>query len=241
MYTEDPIRSIIVENEQAGLKNLVLKIERSCPDVKIVSSCDTFQKGLEEIQIQKPDLVFLDIKLDKMTGFDLLQRLTHVPFEVIITTAYPEFGVQAVRASAVDYLLKPVKDGELVAAVARAKAKMLEHLQNQKQPISRIALPTRDGLKFLSVEEILYAVADNNNTNIVLYNSKSFLVTKTLLDIEKKLFKYSFFRIHKSHLINLDYVETYRNSDHTVTMTNGDLLTVARNSRKAFKNLFENQ
>ncbi|MEM7514235.1 MAG: LytTR family DNA-binding domain-containing protein [Bacteroidota bacterium] len=234
MFYNGQIRSVIVEDELSGLKNLVLKIERSCPDVEIVSSCSTFQKGLEEIQLHKPDLVFLDIKLDKMTGFDLLQRLTHIPFEVIITTAHPQYGIQAVRASAVDYLMKPIKDDELVAAVSRVR----EKLKNQQQPISRIALPTRDGLKFILADEIIYAEADSNMTLIKLFNGKTFLVTKTLSDIEKKLSRHSFFRIHRKYLISLEYVESYTRTDHTVTMTNGDLLTVARNSREAFRNIF---
>ena len=238
MYLNGPLRCVIVEDEQAGLKNLVLKIKRACPDVEIVAECRTFDSGLEEIQLQKPDLVFLDIKLDKMTGFDLLQRLPHIAFEVIITTAHSEFkfGLQAVRASAVDYLVKPVKDAELIKAVNRARDK----IKSRQKPISRIALPTRDGLKFLMVEEILYAEADSNMTLMKLFNNREFLVTKTLADIEKKLSRHPFFRIHRKHLINLDYIESYTRTDHTVTMTNGDLLTVARNSREAFKSIFGN-
>lgn len=228
------IRSVIVEDELSGLKNLVIKIERSCPDVEIVATASTFDTAVKEIQSKKPDLIFLDIRLDKMTGFDLLQILTHIPFEVIITTAYGEYGVEAVRANAVDYLMKPIKDKELIDAVGRARNK----LKDRKQPISRIALPTKEGLKFLMVDEIVYAEAESNLTEIKLFNNRSFWVTKTLAEIEKKLARHPFFRIHRSYLINLDYIESYTRNDHTVTMTNGDLLTVARNSREAFKNIF---
>ena len=225
------IQAIIVEDEKMTLESLVLKLQAHCPFVKVLDKALTSKQAIESIQTLKPDLVFLDIQLDQMTGFDVLKQVQHVNFEVIFTTSYEEYAIEAIRANAVDYLLKPVDGAELLSAVNKA----YKSIQERSKPLSRIALPVMHGLQFTSVDEIIYCEGQGNKTEVHLFNGKSFIVVKTLKEMEAMLSRYNFCRIHRSYFINLDYIESFTRVDGgSVNMSTGVTLPVSRNRKDAF-------
>ncbi|MEM6633950.1 MAG: LytTR family DNA-binding domain-containing protein [Bacteroidota bacterium] len=225
------IQAIIVEDEKMTLESLVLKLQANCPFVQVIDKALTSKRAIESIQSLKPDLVFLDIQLDQMTGFDVLKQVQHVNFEVIFTTSYEEYAIEAIRANAIDYLLKPIDGMELLAAVNKAH----KNIQERSKPLSRIALPVMHGLQFTSVDEIIYCEGQSNKTEVHLFNGKTFTVVKTLKEMEFTLSRYNFCRIHRSYFINLDYIESFTRVDGgSVTMSNGDKLPVSRNRKDAF-------
>ena len=148
------IRAIIVEDEPTGLENLRWKIQNNCPEVQIVAECPNGESAIKAIRRHLPDIIFLDIMLGDMTGFDVLKAIKHPSFEVIFTTSYDDYAIEAIKNSALDYLLKPVEVDELTEAVAKARAKMLDHVRiNQRlaqsqQTTVKIGFPISTGKQF---------------------------------------------------------------------------------------------
>lgn len=218
------MKAIIVEDEKKGVENILLKLGRHCPDVEIISTCYTGESAITEIKDKAPDLVFLDIQLGTMSGFDVLDQLRHIHFEIIFTTSFNQYAIQAIRTSAIDYLLKPIKPEELVPAVDKARQKIIN-----SKVISRIAVPISNGFQFIAISDIIYCKADDNCTHIYKIDGGRVFVTKSLIEIEKKLPQDLFFRIHRSFLINLACTESFRTSaGGYVVLNNGIELSVSR-------------
>ncbi len=232
----NPIKAIIVEDVQTAIDNLLYKLKTNCPDVEVVASCNTSELAIREIPKMKPDLVFLDIRLDTLSGFDVLSRLQQLDFEVIFTTAYDEYAIKAFKVDALDYLLKPIDENELINAVNKARIK----IQERKLPLSRISVPISNGVRLLKPEQIIYCEADNNYTFIHLDQEKPVLITKTLKEIEKQLQGHHFSRIHKTYLVNEEYISAYTREDGGVVhLTNGKKLKLSRGRKDQFlKKLF---
>ncbi|HOY16408.1 MAG TPA: LytTR family DNA-binding domain-containing protein [Haliscomenobacter sp.] len=223
------IRTVVVEDEQAGLENLLLKIARNSPFIEVIGTYTSGEAAIEGIPKDLPDLIFLDINLGTMTGFDVLERLKDVPFEIIITTSYDQYALQAIKANALDYLLKPIDELELVQAVNKA----FKVIQAKSKTASRIAVPIKNGLKFLNTDDIVYCKADNNCTFIHLTDGKKILVTRTLNDIVQKLPEPKFFRVHRSSLINLNFVDSFSNEDGGyLIMKDKEELSVSREKKE---------
>ena len=226
------LTAVIVEDEDLGLKNLQDKIKRNCPQVNLVGICKTSLEAIRNIPIWKPELVFLDINLDNLNGFDVLDRLRYISFEIIFTTDYDQFVIDAIRANATDFLIKPINENDLVNAVHR----VWEKTKQVPQTFSRITIPTTHGFKFVNIEEIIHCEADDNRTIFHLYNKQTLRTPRNLGHIEQQLQDFNFLRIHRSHLINKDYMEEFSRRDGGfVIMTNGDRLTVAKNKFSLFK------
>ena len=218
------MRSIIVEDEEAGMENLVLKLEKYCPEVQIIATCETGETAVRAIRDKKPQLVFLDIHLGTMSGFDVLNKVKQIPFEIIFTTSHDEYTIEAIRHSAVDYILKPIRPLELKQAVDRAA----ERIQTYKQ-ISRILVPDGNNQLVLHTRKITYCIADNINTFIHSEERRPFLAVKTLKSIESMLPKDLFHRISRSAVVNLDYVEAlHRSGGGYVRMKDGKELSVSK-------------
>ena len=229
----EKIKAIIVEDEKEGLNNIIHKIGKSCPNVEIIATCENGHDAVSAIDRLNPDLVFLDVRLGNMTGFDVLDRLQHIHFEVIFTTAYDEYAIQALKLNAIDYLLKPIKLKELEEAVEKVKIQL-----DSKGAVKRISVPSGNGLRFIPVEEILYCKADDNYAEIHLQCGEKILVTKPLKYVAQRLPQDIFLRIHRSYIINLNAVKSFsRTSGGQVILNNGKELSITQNKEEFLRRM----
>jgi len=240
------ISCIIVDDEVKSRESLKILLEDFCQDVEVKALCENVAQAQEAIKVHHPDVVFLDIQLQRETGFDLLTKLKEVNFEVIFTTAYSEYAIKAFRFSAIDYLLKPIDIEELKAALAKVEkrksdtitARIEQLMQNLKSGSSdnyKLALPTADGLVFVKVHEILYCEASSNYTEITMTDSKKYIVSRTLKDYEELLVDQNFYRIHHSYVINLNAIKKYvRGDGGYVIMNNDKSLDVSKRKKDGF-------
>ena len=245
------LKAIIIDDEIHCIDTLSWQLQKYAQDVTLSG---TFQKPSEAISFikQNPvDVLFLDIEMPEMNGFELLQQVPDVNFDVIFTTAYDEFAIKAFAASAIDYLLKPISKDLLIAAIQKVVAKskpillpqqveILYGALNNKPTRKRIAVPTQDGLNFIKLSEILYCISDSNYTEIYFDDGTKLLVSKTLKEIESLLMISNFLRIHHSHLINLGKISKYiRGDGGYVVMDNNKALSVSRSRKEALLSAFE--
>lgn len=240
------LRSIIIDDEPQNAAVLKSDISMHCPLVEIISVCHSAKEGIMSIKKEKPDLVFLDIEMPWMNGFEMLEMLDEIHFSIIFTTAHDQFAAKAFRISAVDYLLKPIDATDLKEAVKKVQQKIeLQHgnanienlLRNIRQPSSqqKIALPNRDGYEFVEVAHIVYCQAEGAYTKVFLNNKKYILVSKTLGDIEELLPHDLFQRTHHSIVVNLSFVTHFVKGDGGyVKMQTGEELPVSKSKKETF-------
>lgn len=245
----DLLKAILVDDELSSLQNLQQKLKEFCPDVEVMATTQKPEEAILLIQQFKPDVVFLDIEMPRMNGFRMLDELGDHEFEIIFTTAYNHYAVDAIRISAFDYLVKPIAIKDLQQAIERltkhrqprTKDK-LEILRSSLSPVKsqeeKIAIPTGEGLEFIQIKNILHIESSSNYSRIHFLDGKSVLVTKLLKDFEDMLLPYNFYRVHNSHLINLSYIKKYiRGEGGQVIMQNGDVIDVARRKKDEFLKL----
>ena len=242
----ETLRAILVDDELSSLQNLQSKLVEFCPDVEVVATAQKPEDAILFIRQHKPDVIFLDIEMPRMNGFRMLDELGELDFEIIFTTAYNHYAVDAIRISAFDYLMKPVAIKELQNAVERLAKYRQTHTRDKldvlRQSLSptksqeeKIAIPTNEGLEFIPIKNILHIESSSNYSKIFLTDGKNILVTKLLKDFEDILEPYNFFRVHNSHLINLAYIKKYiRGEGGQVVMQNGDVIDVARRKKEEF-------
>ena len=217
------MKAIIVEDELHGLENLTAKLRLACPHVEFVGSARTAKDAVTEIKTKQPDLVFLDLHLGPANGFDILDELTYLSFQIIITTDHSEYGIQAVKAGATDYLIKPFDHKELSAAVEKAIIRKAKHPDQN----NRIAIPVSEGHRLVALNEILYVKSNNQRTLFHLFNGKVLDSPRLLRQVIENLRDFDFHRIHRSYVVNRHYVEAMSNRDGgTVTMSDGAKLPV---------------
>jgi two-component system LytT family response regulator len=251
MDADRTIRALLVDDEKHCLETLTWQLEKFCPEIEIVDVCESAEKALEILDNQKIDLVFLDIEMPHMNGFELLQRLKSIPFEVIFTTAYDMFAVKAFKFSALDYLLKPIDRDELVQAVAKVNDKkkqsilpeqldiLFQNLYNRKQTSQKIALPTMNGLEFVIADDIVHCQSEGNYTHIFLKDNARYLICRTLKETEELLSGHNFFRVHHSHTINLNHIKKYVKGDGGyVIMSNDSSVNVSRSRKEELLRIF---
>lgn len=241
-------RALIIDDEEhciEALQNLLIHDHEKF--VEVAGSAKTVREGIGAIALLRPDLVFLDVQIGEKTGFDLLRALPEINFEIIFTTAFEKFALQAIRFSALDYLLKPVDPDELDMALMKllnAKARknsadkidlLLQNTQKADGLFKKIIVPTISGFEFLEIGNIIRCESDNNYTTIYIKDKQKMLVSKTLKDFEELLSNYSFFRIHNSHLINLSYIKTYnKGKGGSVILTDGSEIEVSSRRKDDF-------
>ncbi len=234
------LRTILIDDEPDCTSLLKFELTHNCPQVEVVAVFNSSTKALEEIEILKPDLIFLDIEMPLMNGFELLEKLMPINFNIIFVTAYNQFALRAFKFNALDYIVKPFDVTELVAAVAKAEKNSLplqsqiESLQREMKgaAISKIAIPSQSGVAFIEVNEIEYAESSNNYTKLVLINKQSHIISKTLKDVQDVLEDLHFLRVHRQYIINLNHVKQfYRGENMYVVMTNGENIPVARSQK----------
>jgi len=214
------IKATIVDDEPYCCEALATLLERYCPDVKILDICYSAAAALQSISEHRPQILFLDIEMPHMNGFELLQKIPEINFELIFTTSYDQYAIKAIRFSALDYLLKPIDREELQKAVHKAVQRMLhphreqieillQKLSHPTIPINKIAIPTVEGLQMIFVESVISCLSDSNYTVLLLKNKQKIIASRTLKEIEEMLEDYSFARVHHSYLVNLNEVEKY--------------------------------
>lgn len=237
------IRSIIIEDEPEAKYMLQTLIEKYCPEVQVIGEASTVKEGVDTIKKLLPDLVFLDIEMPGEKGLKLFDYFDEVDFEVIFTTAYNQYAINALRLSALDYLLKPVDLDELRGAINQFKKKQDKQLlyqslslqlstQNNKPP-KRLVLPSKNSFIFLDIDQIMYCSADGSYTTFVC-KDKKYLVAKTMKEYADLLEDFGFIRVHRSTIVNLDYVkELIRTRPQHIIMSDGHSIPIAQ-SRTQF-------
>ncbi|MEP6683286.1 MAG: LytTR family DNA-binding domain-containing protein [Parafilimonas sp.] len=241
------IKTIIIEDEENSRVILTKILEEFFQNIEIIATCKNNLEAKEAIESLKPDLVLSDVELKHESVFTMLQQLTTIDFEIIFITGYDKYAVQAIKFSALDYLLKPFSKTELANAIQHYEQRqnkkqsmqqfdaLFHNLKHFQKDSKKIALPTANGLTIFPLNEIVYCEAEINYTNFFLTSNQKILDTKTLKEYEELLDDYDFFRVHKSFLINLHHVKHfYKGEGGTVTMSNGAVVEVSRRKKDEF-------
>lgn len=238
------LKAIIIDDEPDCVKLLSLQLKMYCPNVLVVAECTDTENALTQVKELKPDIVFLDIEMPVMNGFQLLEKLGGIHFSLVFVTAYDQFAVKAFRFSALDYLLKPIDGKDLKAAVARAEQQhwpekqqlslLKQHLHNNEKNLpDKIALPYQNGVTFTEIKNIIYCESENNYTRFFIIDGNQHMVSKTLGDIQEVLEERNFLRVHRQFLVNLDHIKKYvRGEGNYLILSNGSNIPVARNQKE---------
>jgi two-component system LytT family response regulator len=239
------IRSLIIDDEPPAREVLCKLLATSFPQVSVTGQASTIEESITLINDHRPDLLFLDIELGQENIFDMLKRLSPVSFDIIFITAHNSYAIQAIRFSALDYILKPVSKDDLTTALDRLEGRrkvsrisehlelLMHNLDPHKKTLKKIALPFESRIEVVSLNEIIHLEGDGNYTKFFLAGGKSLLVSNTIHDYEEMLKDSDFYRIHKSHLINLSHLKTYmRGEGGSVIMSDGSELEVARRRKE---------
>lgn len=241
------IKTIIIDDEQHCISRLEQLVTTHCPQLQIIGTSDNVSEGIDLIRGGKPDLVFLDIEIGVDTGFDLLRALKEIDFGIVFTTAFAQYAIQAFKFSALDYLLKPVAGDDLVLAVKRAEQRiskedtarkldvLVENMKTVNELAKKIAIHSTNGIFFVPVSEIIRCEAKINYTDIFLTGNRKFTVSRTLKEFESLLGEQHFFRIHAAHLVNLNFIKSYkRGKGGTVKLEDNTELEVSTRRKEAF-------
>ena len=245
------IKAIIIDDEVHCQETLKMLLKEFCPDVQVAEQCRSASQGLVAIEKHKPDLVFLDIEMPVMNGFEMLEQFSEIPFAIIFTTSYDQYAIKAIRFSALDYLLKPVESTELMNAVKKVQERLhlplaeqfqilLKQVQNKDHSFQKVAIPTLEGFELIPANLIIRCEADNNYTHLFLANKNRITACRTLKEIEEQLQHYSFFfRVHHSFLVNLNEISKYvRGEGGYVVMSDGSTVNVSRSRKESLLKLF---
>ncbi len=224
------ITSIIVDDEPNNIQNLQTLLQVHCPDVTVLATAQNADDGIDAIKKHKPALVFLDIQMPVKSGFDVLTAFTEPNFEVIFITAYDQYGIQAIKFSALDYLLKPINIPELKNAINKAGKKistkhkdhklenLIANIMRGQREVPKIALPTLKETRYIKVDEIVRCEASDNYTTFHTITAEQILVCKTLKEFAELLQQHGFIRTHQSHLVNIDFVKSLLKEDGGVLL-----------------------
>jgi two-component system LytT family response regulator len=244
------LKTIVIDDQEFCIEVIRDMIAEFCPDVKIEAVCQSGKEGIKAIKKFNPDLIILDVEMPEMDGFEMLKKIKNPSFEVIFTTSFDKYSIQAIRFSALDYLLKPVVAHELRSAIdrigkkqnkyfSRQSSSLFQHLHATRRPLNQVALPSSDGLIFIVVPDIIHCESDSNYTTLYLKSKEKIIVTKTLKEVENLLEGSDFFRIHHSHLININHIKKYvRGNAGYVIMSDGSHVNIARNKKDEFMEQF---
>lgn len=244
------IRTILIDDENNALEVLEILLKKYCPNVEILEKCNGGKAGIDAIEKHQPDLVFLDIEMPHINGFDVLTATKNYKYKVIFTTAYNQFAIKAFKFSAIDYLLKPIDFEELKEAVNKISSsenhttfeenlqKLMSQLQKPKE--KRIALPVNNSLQFFDFDEIIRIESESNYSHIFLMDKRKITLTKTLKEVEEKFLGQDFFRVHQSHLINLNHIDKiYKGENAYLVMKDGTQISISRHRKDEFLDLIK--
>ena len=245
------LRTLIIDDEAHIRDTLISLLKDYCPQVKIVGEANSVASGITAIRNKFPDLILLDIKMDDGSGFDLLQQIDPIKFKIIFVTAYEKHAIEAFKFSAVDYLLKPVNPEKLAEAVQRAEKvvqktflKQLDALSENINPANtqnkKIVIKTSDNIYLLNTREIIHCESDDCYTIIKSVNEEKIVVSKVLKEYDELLSNHGFFRVHRSHLVNLQHIKRFEKQEGgSVVMSNNQKIPVSSRARERLLELFE--
>lgn len=238
------LRTLIIDDEAGSITALKWELQVFAGEIEVVNSTQDPNEGLLMLKQDRPDLLFLDIEMPGMNGFELLEKAKPLTCDVIFTTAYDKFAVKAFEVSAIDYLLKPVDEEELGRALQKVREKsglgsleqrlelLMRTLQRRDPDIRTIVVPTMDSLEFLDVDTIVRFEADSNYTRIHRLDDKPMLISKTLKSLEMMVDGMGFFRIHNSHLVNVKFIKRLLRGDPgTIVMKDDTVLPLSRGKK----------
>lgn len=242
------MKAILIDDEISNLENLRALLQKHCPQVTIIATAQNTTNAVNAIEKHSPHLIFLDIQMGEQTGFDVLELLPQRNFEVIFVTAYDQYGIQAVKFAALDYLLKPIDIEELITAVTKAEQKLtlqtstsqldflLQQLKKQETSVSKIALPMQSEIRYIPLTEIIRCEADNTYTFFFLANGEKILVSKSLKEYADLLKPNGFIRTHQSHLVNPAFVKSWLKEDGGILLlTSGEKIPISKPNKEAVK------
>ncbi len=245
------IKAILIDDEMHCLDTLSILLKEYCPKVQIADKCRSAKAGLESIEKFKPNLVFLDIEMPAMNGFEMLEHFSQINFAIVFTTSYDQYAIKAIRFSALDYLLKPIDPKELITAVNRVQtqnqlpaAEQLEilfsRIQNKESAFRKMAVPTFEGFELIAADQILRCEADDNYTHLFLKNKTKIIACRTLKEVEEQLQDFSYFvRVHHSYVVNMNEVTKYvRGEGGYVIMSDNSSVNVSRSRKEALLKWF---
>ncbi|MFN8353562.1 MAG: LytTR family DNA-binding domain-containing protein [Spirosomataceae bacterium] len=240
----ETLRTLIIDDELKGQNLLNELVKRYCPDVQVLGMASSAKEGIALIRQFQPDFIFLDINMPEINGFQMLEMMGDVSFEIVFVTAYNEFAVKAYKYSAFDYLLKPVDPEELRATIERLKVKkrstnlqerfslLMRTLEEPKKQPSKITISASDGISLLNIQDIVYLEADGPYTTFFLQNNEKLVSSHNLKEYEEMLENQGFFRCHHSYLVNLNHIRKYVKSDGYLLMDNGRQVEVSKRKKE---------
>jgi two-component system LytT family response regulator len=245
------IKAVLIDDEMHCLKTLGMLLTEYCPNVHVLEMCNDAATGLKAIELDKPDLVFLDIEMPQMNGFEMLERLAQINFAVIFTTGYDQYAIKAFHFSALDYLLKPVEPEELIDAVKKVEEQhhlpipeqfemLMKKISGINSGFTKIAVPTAEGFELIAATDVIYFEAQSNYTHIFLKNKNKIIACRTLKNIEDQIQDYNFFvRVHNSYMVNLNEIVRYvRGEGGYIVMSNNTSVNVSRSRKDALLKFF---
>ncbi|MDB4727918.1 LytTR family DNA-binding domain-containing protein [Saprospiraceae bacterium] len=245
------IRSLIIDDDPFIKELLKDKLNQYFPEVEVVDTAGSGTEGLEKIASYQPELIFLDVEMADMTGFEMLSKIEDIFFQTIFITSYSHYAIKAIRFNALDYLIKPIDLGELRHAIKRYKINVqqnkpinkihnaLKNLKTEKAADQTLILQIQEGEMRMVLKSIIRIEGERNYSYIHLINNKKKLTTKTIGDMEELLSDKGFFRCHKSHIINFVHIQPDPKS-FAVTLTDGIDIPIARRRKEAFKDWYDN-
>jgi len=242
------IKAIIIDDEKSAVISIELALKEYCPTVEVVGKSYNAKDAIKEIENQKPDLIFLDIQMPHISGIELLEQIEQRNFDVIFVTAFNEFAVKAFKLNAIDYLLKPISIPELIKAVNKVngnKNNLLtinDKLNRLKAGLSgKVGLPFSSGTEFIKISEIIRIEADGSYCKVVTTDGKTRLISRNLKEMQTSLEDQSFYRTHKSHLINLEHIKKYSplKDGGLIEMADGVNIEIARGNKSEFAALLK--
>ncbi len=233
------ISAVIIDDEMHGRLALREKLKLFCPDVEVVAEAENGRLGLEIIKKYKPEIIFLDVEMPEMSGFEMLSNLKDRTGHIIFTTAYNQYAIKAIKHAAFDYLLKPIDIEDLKSTIQKARDTEITDerkvLLHQNKPFSKLAVASLEGLQFLTIVDIIHLEADSNYTTFYLKDGTKLMSSKSLIEYEEILESHNFFRCHHSHLINMDCVSKYlKNYGGQIQLSNGTQVDLSRRKKKEF-------
>lgn len=242
------MRCIIIDDEINAIKALRWEIENYVPDLEIVATFDSAVQALEYLKTHEaPDLAFLDIEMPEMNGFDFIDNLTNRNFEIIFTTAYSEFALEALKKEAIDYLLKPIDSEDLIASIEKLKKRLGHNTINENitqtlkalksyssQDTEKIKINFDGKINFMNPEELIYLMSDGNYSKLFLQNGKEVLITHKLKELQKELPERYFFRVHKSYIINVRKITSFYKNENFIVLNEKINIPLARSRKSEF-------
>tara|TARA_B100001765_G_scaffold215442_1_gene187542 strand:- start:4198 stop:4938 length:741 start_codon:yes stop_codon:yes gene_type:complete len=245
------IKAFLIDDEPKSISILQHKLNRFCKDVTVVGSTQDPTQAKKLLEEHQPDLVFLDVAMPEMSGFDVLRDIEEPGFEIIFATGFDQYAVEAIKHCAIGYLVKPIDNDDLIAAVQKARNNiaektalqknkaLIENLKITKFQEKKVVVPTQDGLEFLAISDILHCEGKDGYTQLHFTNRKPILSSQNIGHFAKMFDEQEFFLVHKSHLVNLHHIDKYLNEGYLIIREHK--IPVSRNRRSSFLEMIRNR